>query len=211
MPLVVPKVNPERAFEHEGVVAVPNCSTIPLTCVLKPLHDAVGIRSVRLATYQSVSGAGAGAMERLRAEASDAHDLRMDWDFDGEEFEEEAKIRAEARKILELPELPISASCMRVPTMVGHTEAVWLETEEQLAPEHARELLERAPSVRVGDFPTSGQAAGEDEVLVGRIRPDRANGAGLALLLACDNLRKGAALNAIKVAELLLARQPVTA
>ena len=130
VPLVVPEVNGARAFENQGIVAVPNCCTIPLTCVLKPLHDAVGLTRVRIATYQSVSGAGATSMERLRNEPQAEHDLRMDWDFDGEEFDEESKLRAETQKILELPELPISATCVRVPVMVGHAEAVWIETVE---------------------------------------------------------------------------------
>jgi aspartate-semialdehyde dehydrogenase len=205
IPLVVPEVNGGRALEHDGIVANPNCCTIPLTCVLKPLHDAAGLARVRIATYQSVSGAGAQAMERLRNEASDSHDLRMDWEFDGEEFDEETKLRAETRKILELPELPISATCVRVPVMVGHAESVWLETERPLSADDARELLESAPSVRVTDFPTPGRAAGEDEVLVGRIRPDRSAEHGLALSIACDNLRKGAALNAIQIGEHILA------
>jgi aspartate-semialdehyde dehydrogenase len=205
IPLVVPEVNGDRALEHDGIVANPNCCTIPLTCVLKPLHDAAGLARVRIATYQSVSGAGAQAMERLRTEASDSHDLRMDWDFDGEEFDEESKLRAETRKILELPELPISAACVRVPIMVGHAEAVWVETERPLSAEEARELLAAAPSVRVTDFPSPRQAAGGDEVLVGRIRPDRSAQNGLALFIVGDNLRKGAALNAIQIAERILA------
>jgi aspartate-semialdehyde dehydrogenase len=209
IPLVVPEVNGGRALEHDGIVANPNCCTIPLACVLKPLHEAAGLARVRVATYQSVSGAGAQAMERLRAEASDAHDLRMDWDFDGEEFDEESKLRAETRKILELPELPISATCVRVPIMVGHAEAVWIETERPLAADEARTLLEAAPSVRVTEFPSPGKAAGGDEVLVGRIRPDRAAENGLALFIVGDNLRKGAALNAIQIAELLLERERV--
>jgi aspartate-semialdehyde dehydrogenase len=204
IPLVVPEVNGARALEHDGIVANPNCCTIPLTCVLKPLQEAAGLARVRIATYQSVSGAGAQAMERLRNEASDAHDLRMDWDFDGEEFDEESKLRAETRKILELPELPISATCVRVPIMVGHAEAVWVETERPLSPAEARELLGAAPSVRVTDFPSPGQAAGGDDVLVGRIRPDRSAENGLALFVVGDNLRKGAALNAIQIAEHIL-------
>ena len=133
-------------------------------------------------------------------------DLAMDWPFDGEEYEEEAKLRAETRKVLELPELPLSATCVRVPVLVGHAEAVWIETEEPLEAQHARELLARAPSLRVVDAPTPRAAAGVDEVLVGRIRPDRSADNGLAFFLACDNLRKGAALNGIQIAELLLAR-----
>ena len=211
IPLVVPEVNGARAFEHDGVLANPNCCTIPLTCVLKPLHEAAGLERVRVATYQSVSGAGASAMQRLRDEPQDEHDLRMDWDFDGEEFDEEAKLRAETRKIMELPDLPVSATCVRVPIMVGHAEAVWIETADPISDAQARALLEEAPSVRVVDVPSPGQAAGMDEVLVGRIRPDRSTRNGLALFVVCDNLRKGAALNAIQIAELLLERAGVAA
>ena len=110
IPLVVPEVNGDRAFEHDGILATPNCSSIPLTCVLKPLHDAAGLARIRIATYQSASGAGAKRMERLRAQDPVHGNLEMDWDFDGEEFDEETKLRAETRKILELPELPVSAT-----------------------------------------------------------------------------------------------------
>jgi aspartate-semialdehyde dehydrogenase len=211
IPLVVPEVNANRALEHDGIVANPNCCTIPLTCVLKPLHDAAGLVRVRVATYQSVSGAGAQSMERLRNEAPTEHDLRMDWDFDGEEFDEESKLRAETQKIMELPELPIQATCVRVPVLVGHAEAVWIETEDALTPEQARELLGAAPSVRLDEFPTPGKAAGIDDVLVGRVRRDPTVEQGLALFLASDNLRKGAALNAIQIAELVLNRERATA
>jgi aspartate-semialdehyde dehydrogenase len=180
-------------------------------CALRPLHDERGVRSVRVATYQSVSGAGAAAIDRLAAEAPAEHDLRMDWDFDGEEFDEESKLRAETRKIMELPELPVSATCVRVPVMVGHAEAVWVETVEPLSPEQATAILGEAPSVRLEPFPTPGLAAGGDEVLVGRIRADRSAEHGLSLFVVCDNLRKGAALNAIQIAELLLERQPLRA
>ena len=204
VPLVVPEVNGDRAAEHSGVVANPNCCTIPLAMVLAPLHHAAGLRRVRVATYQSAAGAGSEAMERLRMESPDEHDLRMDWSFDGVEFDEEAKIRAETRKILELPELPISATCVRVPVLVGHAEAVWLETEEPLAVCDAERLLGQAPGLRLEPFPTPALAVGDDDVLVGRIRED-SDGGGLALFLASDNLRKGAALNAIQIAELVLA------
>ena len=211
IPLVVPEVNAARVLEHEGILANPNCCTIPLTVALKPLYDAAGLVRVRVATYQSVSGAGAQAMERLRNEPQDDHDLRMDWSFDGEEFDEESKLRLETQKIMELPELPIQATCVRVPVMVGHAEAIWIETEDDLPPERARELLAAAPSVRVEDFPSPGKAAGIDDVLVGRIRRDPTVEHGLALFLASDNLRKGAALNAIQIAELVLQRERAAA
>jgi aspartate-semialdehyde dehydrogenase len=211
VPLVVPEVNGERALEHKGVVANPNCCTIPLSLVLKPLHEAAGLRAVRVATYQSASGAGAQRLQRLLDEPPAEHDLAADWDYDGEEFDEESKLREETRKILELPELPVSATCVRVPVPVGHAESVWVETDEPLTPSRARELLSAAPSVRVEEFPTPGLAAGGDEALVGRIRRDPAAANGLSLFLACDNLRKGAALNGIQIAELVLSRRPVPA
>ena len=219
-PLVVPEVNGDRAREAIAttrVVANPNCSAIPLTCVLKPLHDAAGLRRVRVSTYQAVSGAGAQRMERLRVEPPEQHDLEFDWTWEGDETEEESKIRAEARKILELPELPLSATTVRVPVLVGHAQSVWIETEQPLLPEHAEALLADAPSVRLAETPTPQAAARTEDVLVGRIRPDRAaqvhgeNGHGLVLFLACDNLVKGAALNALQIAELLLEPARTTA
>jgi aspartate-semialdehyde dehydrogenase len=207
-PLVVPEVNGDRARDAIAttrVVANPNCSAIPLTCVLKPLDEAAGLKRVRVSTYQAVSGAGAQRMERLRAESPEAHDLEFDWTWEGDETEEESKIRAEARKILELPELPLSATTVRVPVLVGHAQSVWVELEKPLPPEHAESVLAAAPSVRLVETPTPRAAAQTDEVLVGRIRPDRAaDGNGLVLFLACDNLVKGAALNALQIAELLL-------
>jgi aspartate-semialdehyde dehydrogenase len=207
-PLVVPEVNGHRAFEAietTRVVANPNCSAIPLTCVVKPLHDAAGLRRIRLSTYQAVSGAGARRMERLRAEPTDEHDLEFDWTWEGDETEEESKIRAETRKILELPELPISATTVRVPILVGHAQSVWVETEEPLSPEQAEAVLDGAPGVRLVETPSPLAAAETQDVLVGRIRPDRAaEGNGIVLFLACDNLVKGAALNALQIAELLL-------
>jgi aspartate-semialdehyde dehydrogenase len=211
VPLVVPEVNGVRAAEHKGIVANPNCCSIPLTCTLKPLHDAAGLVRVRVATYQSVSGAGAQSMERLRAQSTEENDLRMDWDFDGVEFDEEEKLREETRKILELPQLPVSATCVRVPVMVGHAEAVWLETKEPLSPEEATAILADSSAIRLEQFPTPGGAAGGDDVLVGRIRRDPTVENGLALFIVCDNLRKGAALNAIQIAELLLSQQRVAA
>jgi aspartate-semialdehyde dehydrogenase len=204
VPLVVPEVNGERALEHTGIIANPNCCTIPLTMVLAPLHDAAGLRSVRVATYQSVSGAGSEAIEELRAEDADDHLLRMDWEFDGVEFDEEAKLRAETRKILELPDLAVSATCVRVPVVVGHAESVWIETETPLAPAEAERILAQAPGLKLEKVPGHGHAIGSDEVLVGRVRADSAAENGLALFLVCDNLRKGAALNAIQISELLV-------
>jgi aspartate-semialdehyde dehydrogenase len=211
IPLIVPEVNGDRAVANDGIIANPNCSTIPLTLVLKALHEAARLRSVRVATYQSVSGKGAQRLQKLLDEPQAEHDLSTDWRFDGEEFDEESKIRDEARKILELPELPITATCVRVPVPVGHAEAVWVETDEPLEPAAARELLGAAPSVRLEDFPTPGLAAGGDEALVGRIRRDPAAENGLSLFIACDNLRKGAALNGIQIAELVLAQRAVAA
>jgi aspartate-semialdehyde dehydrogenase len=212
IPLVVPEVNGGRALENDGIIANPNCCTIPLTCVLKPLHDAVGLKRVRVSTYQSVSGAGAQRMEQLRNEPQEQHNLGMDWSWEGDETDEESKLRAETRKIMELPDLAISATTVRVPVLVGHAEAVWIELEDELSPEQATKLLEAAPSVQVVEVPTPGDAAKTDQVLVGRIRPDRAaDGRGLALFLACDNLNKGAALNAIQIAELVLERQRAAA
>jgi aspartate-semialdehyde dehydrogenase len=210
VPLVVPEVNGARAAEHRGIIAVPNCSTIQLVCALKPLQDAAGLARVRVATYQSASGAGKDAMERLRAESPEEHDLRADWPFDGEEYEEEAKLRAETRKILELPELPFQATCVRVPVLVGHLESVWIEMEEPLSPEQARAALAAAPGLRLVDLPSPAQAAGIDDVLVGRIRRDPTVENGLTLLVAGDNLRKGAALNALQIAELLFERVPAS-
>jgi aspartate-semialdehyde dehydrogenase len=204
VPLVVPEVNGERALEHTGIVANPNCCAIPLTLALAPLHDAVGLRRVRVATYQSVSGAGSDAMERLRQESPEEHSLRMDWTFDGVELDEEVKLREETRKILELPNLPISATCVRVPVLVGHAEAVWVETEEPISPAAATRILSEAPGVQHEQVPRPSRAVGTDEVLVGRIRQDSAVENGLAFFLVCDNLRKGAALNAVQIFELLL-------
>ena len=135
----------------------------------------------------------------------------MDWDFDGEEFSEEWKLRAETRKILGLPDLRLHATCVRVPVLVGHSQAVWVETERSVSPGEAREILARRPAPRAADRPTPADAAGADTVLVGRIRRDTTAENGLALWIVNDNLRKGAALNAVQIAELLLARELVPA
>jgi aspartate-semialdehyde dehydrogenase len=211
VPLVVPEVNGERAAEHDGIVANPNCCTIPLTMTLKPLHDAAGLARVRVSTYQARSGAGVERMDELRATPSGESHIDMDWDFDGEDFDEEVKLRAETRKILELPELPISVTCVRVPVLIGHTETIWVETEEHLSPDDARRLLADAPGLRFEEVPQPRDAVGIDEVLAGRVRKDETVENGLVLFVTCDNLRKGAALNAIQIAELLLERRAVAA
>ena len=210
VPLVVAGVN-DAALDHDEIVANPNCSAIQLSCVLKPLHEAAGLASVRLATYQSMSGIGDAGIERLRATEPAEGDLAMDWDLEGEEFSEEAKLRAETRKILELPDLPLQAQCVRVPVLVGHAQAIWVETAEPLSADEAREVLGSAPHVALEEFATPKDAAGRDEVLVGRVRADTANGSGLALWSVNDNLRKGAALNAVQIAESLLERRLVRA
>lgn len=207
VPLVVAGVN-DTVLDHDEIVANPNCSAIQLSCVLKPLHDAAGLTAVRLATYQSMSGAGDAGIEKLRATQPSEADLGMDWDLEGEEFSEESKLRAETRKILDLPELPLQASCVRVPVLVGHAQAIWVETRDVLAPDEAREILAGAPHVALADFPTPmHDAAGRDEVLVGRIRRDPTTANGLALWSVNDNLRKGAALNAVQIAEALRERR----
>jgi aspartate-semialdehyde dehydrogenase len=210
VPLVVAGIN-DDVLDHDEIVANPNCSAIQLSCVLKPLEDAVGIARVRLATYQAASGAGDAGIERLRSTPAGEADLAMDWELEGDEFSEEAKLRAETRKVLSLPELPVQANCVRVPVMVGHAQAVWVETKETLAPEQARDLLAAAPHVRLADLATPSDAAGADDVLVGRIRRDPTVDNGLLLWSVCDNLRKGAALNAVQIAEVLLARRLLAA
>ena len=169
-----------------------------------PIRRALGLTYYNLGLYDAAETHLRAALSALRGESPEDHDLRMDWEFDGEEFDEESKLRAETRKIMELPDLPIQATCVRVPVMVGHAEAVWIETEDELTPERATELLGAAPSVRLEQFPSPGKSAGLDEVLVGRIRRDPTVERGLALFLASDNLRKGAALNAIQIATLML-------
>jgi aspartate-semialdehyde dehydrogenase len=210
VPLVVVGVN-EDVFDHDPIIANPNCSALQLTCALWPLHEAAGLARVRLATYQSASGAGDAGIERLRATAVAEGDLGMDWDLDGDEFSEEWKLREETRKILGLPELLLHATCVRVPVLVGHAQAVWVETERPLSPNTAREALAASQQIELADFPTPKDAAGRDRVLVGRIRQDPTDERGLALWVVNDNLRKGAALNAVQIAELLLARRLLAA
>jgi aspartate-semialdehyde dehydrogenase len=232
VPLVVPEVNPEAAAAHRGIVANPNCSTIQLVAALKPLHDAAGLTHVTVATYQAVSGTGAKAVEELRSQSRDVlagepatsavypHQIAFNVlphcdAFDGDATTEETKLVHETHKILGDSEIGISTTCVRVPVWRGHSEAVWIETREPLGAARARELLSRAPGIRVVDDPAAGAyplpsaAAGTDDVLVGRIRDDGSRRNGLSLFVVADNLRKGAATNGVQIAELLVARDLV--
>jgi aspartate-semialdehyde dehydrogenase len=208
IPLVVAGVNDDAVSEGDRIVANPNCSAMQLSCALKPLDEAAGVTRVRLATYQSMSGAGDPGIEKLKATKPLEGDLAMDWEPEGDsgELSEEYKLREETRKILGRPDLPLHATCMRVPVLVGHAQAVWVETESPLSPDEARAVLAEAPHVRLADSPTPGQVAGTDDVHVGRIRRDPTADGVLAFLVVNDNLRKGAALNAVQIAETLLAR-----
>ena len=225
VPLVVPEVNPEDIARHEGIVANPNCCTIPLTVVLKPLADRVGVERVLVSTYQSASGAGKALVEELaeqtRALAAGrapevevySHQLAYNvvpggWKPEAEGYnEEEAKIVQESRKILHMPGLRVAATCVRVPVPIGHGESVFVETRDMISAAAVRELLGSSPGIVVEDdpharlYPTPNGVAGKDEVYVGRIRNDLSHSRGIALWLVSDNLRKGAALNAIQVAE----------
>jgi aspartate-semialdehyde dehydrogenase len=213
IPLVVAGVNDDAIGPDDRIVANPNCSAMQLTCALRPLHEAAGLARVRLATYQSMSGAGDPGIERLKATKPLEADLAMDWELEGDsgELSEEYKLREETRKVLGLPDLPLHATCMRVPVLVGHAQAVWVETAEPLSPAQAAAALERAPHVRLADTPTPGQVAGTDHVHVGRIRRDPTAENVLAFLVVNDNLRKGAALNGVQIAESLLARRLLAA
>jgi aspartate-semialdehyde dehydrogenase len=229
VPLVVPEVNGDAVSAHQGIVANPNCSTIQLVVALKPLHDAARLRHVTIATYQAVSGTGKLAMEELRSQSLAllqddtvqagvyphpiAFNALPQCDaFDGDETTEETKLVHETHKIMGDETIGISATCVRVPVWRSHSEAVWIETERELSPDDARELLSAAPGVQVVDDPSAASypmprdAAGRDEVMVGRIRRDRSRRNGLALWVVADNLRKGAALNGVQIAELLLER-----
>lgn len=224
VPLVVPEVNGHRIADHRtrGIVANPNCSTIQLVVALAPLAREVGLRRVVVSTYQGVSGAGQAAVATLRDDVrrgleepggadpkAVAFNARPEIDVfvDGGETREEWKMRVETAKILEL-DVPLTATCVRVPVEIGHSEAVWIETERPLTPERAREILRDAPGVALWDdpadprkMPTALDAAGTDPVHVGRIRRDPSIENGLALWVVADNLRKGAALNAVQIAE----------
>ena len=237
VPLVVAEVNPEALDTHAGIVANPNCTTMQMVVAIAPLHDAVGIERLILSSYQSVSGTGAKAMEELETQA---HMLlhgqepepglvyphriafnvlpHVETFSDGDDYStEERKVIRETRKILGEPDLRVTATCARVPVLVGHSESINLELREDISPERARELLAAAPGVTVVDDPARARyplpidAAGGDDVLVGRIRRDPSNPRTLNLWVVGDNLRKGAALNAVQVAELLHERGLVRA
>lgn len=228
VPLVVPEVNPEAMIRHNGIIANPNCSTIQLVVALKPLHDAAGLRRVVVTTYQSTSGAGKKGMDELHDQTVallnsrpfdvEVHHARIAFNVvphigaagaDGY-TEEELKLLYETRKIMGLPELLVSPTAVRVPVFACHSEAVLCEFERALSPEQARELLGKAPGVKVVDdlaqkqYPMPMDAAGTDDVYVGRIRRDLASAHGLAMWVVADNLRKGAATNAVQIAQLAI-------
>jgi aspartate-semialdehyde dehydrogenase len=226
VPLCVPEVNLEAARSpKKGIIANPNCSTIQMVVALKPLHDVSRVRRVVVSTYQAISGAGAKAIEALEAQVA-AHargepidsavlggqlamNLLMEWQRDVESGyqEEELKMVHETRKILEDAEIRVSPTAVRVPVVMSHAESLAIELETPMSAERARELLESAPGVEVVDdfaegvYPQPIHAAGGDPVLVGRIREDIGNPGGLLMWVVGDNLRKGAALNAVQIAE----------
>ena len=233
IPLLIPEVNPDAVAGWtpalgRRIVAVPNCAAIAIILALKPLHDAAGLERVTVATYQSAAGAGKRGLAELEAETRRAlageapgahvfaHPIAFDvlphigsFGPDGE-TSEEAKIVAETQKILGLPGLRLSATAVRVPVRVGHSAAVWVETRSALAPDRAREVLASAPGVVVIDdpatasYPRSRVAAGTDAIYVGRIRRDPTVPHGLLLWVVGDNVRKGAAVNAVQIAEHVL-------
>ena len=236
VPLIVTEVNPEAARElPKGIIANPNCTTMAAMPVLKPLHDAFGLTTLRVASYQAVSGSGLAGVEALATQvealgdprglvreavekpsdlgpyvepiAFNALPLAGSLVDDGSaETDEEQKLRNESRKILGLPELKVAGTCVRVPVFTGHTMVVHAEFDQAVTPQQAEEVLADAPGVKVVDVPTPRAATGIDESLVGRIRQDQSVdvGRGLVLVVAGDNLRKGAALNTIQIAELLV-------
>lgn len=228
VPLVVPEINGAAALEHHGLVANPNCSTIIALMALAPLHRAFGLRRVVVATYQAVSGAGAAGIEELRRQtaaalAGDAvephtfkHPIAFNlFSHDSEVGEdgyngEERKLTLESRKILDAPDLAVSATCVRVPVYRAHSEAIHAEFAVPVTPEEASAVLATAQGVRLVDdragntFPMPIAAAGSDDTLVGRIRADSSLPGAIALFVAGDQVRKGAALNAVQIAELLL-------
>jgi aspartate-semialdehyde dehydrogenase len=237
VPLVVSEVNPGALAEHRGIVANPNCSTMQMVVALKPLHDEAGIERLVISTYQAVSGTGRRAVEELLDQSHAllhereipppevyAHQIAFNalphagsFAAGEDHTDEERKLMGETRKILGDPAIRVSATCVRVPVLNGHSEAVNVQTHEPLSPERARELLATSPGVTVLDdpaaalYPLATDASGKDDVFVGRIRRDPGHERALDLWIVADNLRKGAALNAVQVAELLHERDLVHA
>ena len=230
VPLVVPEVNPQAIADHrnKGIIANPNCSTIQMVVVLKPIYDAVGIERVVVSTYQAVSGTGKRAMEELTEQTRqlmtfqdvkpEVYPHRIAFNcfphiggfLENGYTEEEMKMVLETRKIMGDPNLKISATTVRVPVFYGHSEAVNIQTRHKISAKEARVMLFQAPGIRVVDnpserlYPMPMEAAGIDETLVGRIREDISIENGLDLWIVADNVRKGAALNAVQIAELLI-------
>jgi aspartate-semialdehyde dehydrogenase len=234
VPLVVPEINPQDAAKHQGIIANPNCTTILMGVAIYPLHQIQPIKRVVVSTYQSASGAGARAMEEVKNQAQaildgnapQAEILPYPLAFnlfphnsalnDQGYCEEEMKMVNETRKIFNAPELRVTATCVRVPVLRAHSEAVNLEFEQPFSVEKAREVIAAAPGAKLVEdwqnnyFAMPIDATGQDPVLVGRIRQDISNPCGLELWLCGDQIRKGAALNAIQIAELLLAENLLT-
>jgi aspartate-semialdehyde dehydrogenase len=232
VPLVVAEVNPDALDDHRGIIANPNCSTMQMVVALKPLQDEAGIERLVISTFQAVSGSGRKAVDELldqshallheREIASPeqyAHQIAFNalphagnFAAGDDQTDEERKLMNETRKILGDDSIRISATCVRVPVLIGHSEAVNVQTRDPLSPQRARELLDRAPGVTVLDepnaaiYPQAIDAAGKDQVFVGRIRRDPGHPQALDLWIVADNLRKGAATNAVQLAELLHAR-----
>jgi len=230
VPLVVPEINPGDLHDHHGIIASPNCTTTPMVMALKPLNEANPAKRIVAASYQSVTGTGASAGEELLAQSRNVldgkdasmnvypHQIAFNVLPHVEEFlengytTEEMKMQNETRKILHAPDLKVSTTCVRVPVMVSHAEAINVEFTDPISPGEVREILSTMPGVRVVDdpqanvYPMPVQSEGEDDVFVGRIRKDISLDNGIAMWLTCDNLRKGAALNAIQIAEEMLAR-----
>jgi aspartate-semialdehyde dehydrogenase len=230
VPLVVPEINPGDIRNHRGIIANPNCSTIQMVVALYPLHKVNPINRITVATYQSVSGTGSAAIEELRVQSRVILDggkatpevypyqiafnllPEIDVFLDSGYTKEEWKMVEETRKIMHAPDIAISATCVRVPVYVGHSEVVQAEFARPMSVEEARHLLAQAPGVKVMDdprtrlYPYPALAAGRDEVFVGRIRRDASHPNGLVLWIVSDNIRKGAALNAVQIAEELVRR-----
>ena len=232
-PLVVPEVNADALEGHKGIIANPNCSTIQMVVALKPLHDAAGIRRIVVSTYQAVSGTGHKAIAELEKQVRQMfngmdpdvnvypHRIafnclpHIDVFLENDYTKEEMKMTRETVKIMNDSTIKVTATCVRVPVFYSHSESVNIETERKLSARDARALLATAPGVRLVDnpsellYPMALDAAGEDEVFVGRIREDETIENGLNLWIVADNIRKGAALNAVQIAEELIRRDLV--